>query len=83
MDSIDCLVIGAGGLAVVRALARRGREVIVVEAENLIGTGTSSRNGEIIHAGILSDRPCQDQLCVAGKVNLYAFCREYGPCSRC
>ena len=54
MDTIDCLVIGAGviGLAVARALARAGREVIVVEAEDAIGTGTSSRNSEVIHAGI-------------------------------
>jgi len=54
MDAVECLVIGAGvvGLAVARALARAGREVIVVEADNRIGTGTSSRNSEIIHAGI-------------------------------
>jgi L-2-hydroxyglutarate oxidase LhgO len=54
MASIDCLVIGAGviGLAVARTLARGGREVIVVEAESTVGAGTSSRNSEVIHAGI-------------------------------
>jgi L-2-hydroxyglutarate oxidase LhgO len=54
VNGIDCLVIGAGviGLAVARALARDGREVVVVEAEDAIGTGVSSRNSEVIHAGI-------------------------------
>ena len=54
MDEFDCAVIGAGvvGLAVARALALAGREVIVLEAEGAIGTGTSSRNSEVIHAGI-------------------------------
>ena len=54
MDQIDSVVIGAGvvGLAVARALALRGREVLVLEAADAIGTGTSSRNSEVIHAGI-------------------------------
>ena len=54
MDKVDCLVIGAGvvGLAVARALARAGREVVIVESAQAIGTGTSSRNSEVIHAGI-------------------------------
>jgi L-2-hydroxyglutarate oxidase LhgO len=54
MDRVDCVVIGAGvvGLAVARALALQGREVMVLEAANAIGTGTSSRNSEVIHAGI-------------------------------
>ena len=52
MSSVDCLVIGAGvvGLAVARTFARAGREVVVVEAEDAIGTGVSSRNSEVIHA---------------------------------
>ena len=87
MDSIDCLVIGAGvvGLAVARALARRGREVIVVEAEGAIGTGTSSRNSEVIHAGIYYPTGlAKTRLCVEGKAMLYAFCRDYGvPHRRC
>src|SRR3546814_2852748 len=54
MDQVECLVIGAGvvGLAVARSLARRGREVVVAEAATLIGSETSSRNSEVIHAGI-------------------------------
>ena len=54
VERIECAVIGAGivGLAVARELAMRGKEVIVLESENAIGTGTSSRNSEVIHAGI-------------------------------
>ena len=53
-EKIDCVVIGAGvvGLAVARELALAGREVIVIEQEDTIGTHTSSRNSEVIHAGI-------------------------------
>jgi L-2-hydroxyglutarate oxidase LhgO len=57
-----------------RALARAGREVVVVEAEDAIGTGVSSRNSEVIHAGRLA----KTRLCVEGKAMLYRFCREYG-----
>ena len=54
MEQVDCVVIGAGvvGLAVARALAQQGREVIILEAENAFGTITSARNSEVIHAGI-------------------------------
>ena len=54
MEQVDAVVIGAGvvGLAVGRALALAGREVMVLESENAMGTGTSSRNSEVIHAGI-------------------------------
>ena len=54
MDEVDCIVVGAGvvGLAVARALALAGHEVIVLEAADGIGTETSSRNSEVIHAGI-------------------------------
>ena len=54
MDKVECVVIGAGviGLAVARRLAQAGREVIVLEAAEGIGTVTSSRNSEVIHAGI-------------------------------
>jgi L-2-hydroxyglutarate oxidase LhgO len=81
MDAVECLVIGAGvvGLAVARALARAGREVVVVEAEDAIGTGVSSRNSEVIHAGIYyATGLAKTRLCVEGKVMLYRFCREYG-----
>jgi L-2-hydroxyglutarate oxidase LhgO len=87
MDSIECLVIGAGvlGLAAAWALARNGREVIVVEGEDRIGTGASSRNSEVIHAGIYYP-PGLDKtrLCVDGKAMLYDFCRDFGvPHKRC
>jgi L-2-hydroxyglutarate oxidase LhgO len=54
MEELDVAVIGAGvvGLAVARALAVRGREVVVLESESAIGMHTSSRNSEVIHAGI-------------------------------
>ena len=54
METLDCAVIGAGvvGLAIARRLARAGREVVVLEAESSIGNHTSSRNSEVIHAGI-------------------------------
>jgi glycine/D-amino acid oxidase-like deaminating enzyme len=87
MDSVECLVIGAGviGLAIARALARSGREVVVLESERVIGSGISSRNSEVIHAGIYYPSGLdKTRLCVEGKALLYAFCREYGvPHRRC
>lgn len=80
-ERIDCVVIGAGvvGLAVARELALQGREVIVLEAEESIGNHTSSRNSEVIHAGIYYPKgSLKARLCVAGKQLLYAFCREHG-----
>lgn len=79
MDSVDCVVVGAGviGLAVARELALRGREVIVLEAATAIGTGTSSRNSEVVHAGIYYPAgSLKAVLCVAGRDLLYAYCRE-------
>ena len=78
---IECVVVGAGvvGLAVARALARSGREVILVEAGEGIGVGISSRNSEVIHAGIYyPSGSLKAQLCVEGKQRLYAFCDERG-----
>jgi L-2-hydroxyglutarate oxidase LhgO len=67
------------GLAVARALARAGREVVVAEAEDAIGTGVSSRSSEVIHAGMYYPAGlAKTRLCVEGKALLYAFCREYG-----
>jgi L-2-hydroxyglutarate oxidase LhgO len=87
MESVECLVVGAGvvGLAVARALARAGREVIVVESESGIGSGVSSRNSEVIHAGIYYPTGLdKTRLCVAGKAMLYAFAHEFGvPHKRC
>ena len=87
MENVDCLVIGAGviGLACARALAEAGREVVVVERNDVIGAEISSRNSEVIHAGIYyptgSDKA---RLCVAGKQQLYAYCDQRGvPHRRC
>ncbi|MGD9885595.1 MAG: NAD(P)/FAD-dependent oxidoreductase [Reyranella sp.] len=80
-ETVDCVVIGAGvvGLAVARALALSGREVIVVEAADGIGTETSSRNSEVIHAGIYYPRgSLMAKSCVAGRRRLYAYCAEHG-----
>lgn len=81
MESVDCVVIGAGvvGLAVARALALAGREVIILEAAEGIGTGTSSRNSEVIHAGIYYPRgSLMARACVEGRRMLYAYCAEHG-----
>jgi L-2-hydroxyglutarate oxidase LhgO len=81
MDQVDCVVIGAGvvGLAVARALALQGREVMVLEAADAIGTGTSSRNSEVIHAGIYYPQDSlKARLCVEGKGLLYDYCAERG-----
>jgi L-2-hydroxyglutarate oxidase LhgO len=87
VEQVDCVVIGAGvvGLAVARALALQGREVMVLESENAIGTGTSSRNSEVIHAGIYySAGSLKAKLCVEGKQLLYHYCAERGIAhSRC
>src|SRR5712691_8307102 len=86
-ERVDSVVIGAGvvGLAVARALALARREVIVVEAESAIGTGISSRNSEVIHAGIYySPGSLKAKLCVAGRLALYPFLAERGvPHRRC
>src|SRR6202042_619626 len=77
----DCVVVAAGAfaLAVARALARAGREVIVLEAAAGIGTETSSRNSEVIHAGIYYPaNSLMARFCVAGRRALYAYCQEKG-----
>jgi L-2-hydroxyglutarate oxidase LhgO len=81
METIDCAVIGAGvvGLAIARRLALAGREVVVLEAEHSIGNHTSSRNSEVIHAGIYYPTgSLRARLCVAGKQALYRYCPEHG-----
>ncbi|PNG28051.1 NAD(P)/FAD-dependent oxidoreductase [Methylocella silvestris] len=89
METVDCVVIGAGvvGLAIARVLAMGGREVIVVEAARGTGTGNSSRNSEVIHAGIYyPPGSLKAKLCVAGRQALYAYCRSHGvafePCGK-
>jgi len=85
MDSVECVVIGAGviGLAVARALAQRGREVMVLEAAERFGTGISSRSSEVIHAGIYYARgSLKAQLCTAGRERLYEYCEQAGVAHR-
>jgi L-2-hydroxyglutarate oxidase LhgO len=79
IEGVDVLVIGAGavGLAVARAFAISGRDVVVLEAEAAIGSHTSSRNSEVIHAGIYYPAgSLKARLCVAGREALYAYCAE-------
>jgi L-2-hydroxyglutarate oxidase LhgO len=85
LEEVDCIVAGAGvvGLAVARALALAGRDVIVLEAAEAIGTGTSSRNSEVIHAGIYYPaNSLMARFCVAGRRKLYAYCAEKGVAHR-
>jgi len=87
VEKLDAVVIGAGvvGLAVARALAMAGREVVILEAEDAIGTHTSSRNSEVIHAGIYyAKNSLKARSCVAGKELLYEYCVAHGvPHQRC
>ena len=85
MDRIDALVIGGGvvGLAVARALALGGRETVVAEAQAAIGQGVSSRNSEVIHAGLYyTPGSLKARLCVRGKELLYALCESHGVAHR-
>jgi L-2-hydroxyglutarate oxidase LhgO len=87
METADCVVVGAGvvGLAVARSLALAGREVIVLEGQGCIGNGISSRNSEVIHAGIYYPAGSLKALfCVAGRKQLYQYCIERNvPFKRC
>ena len=80
-EEVDCVVIGAGvvGLATARALALAGREVLLLEACAAIGTQTSSRNSEVVHAGMYyATGSLKAQLCVRGNRLLYDYCAERG-----
>ncbi len=87
MESVDAVVVGAGvvGLAIARELALAGREVIILDAEDAIGTHTSSRNSEVIHAGIYYPKgSLKARSCVAGRDLLYEYCATHGvPHRRC
>jgi L-2-hydroxyglutarate oxidase LhgO len=81
MDRVECVVVGAGvvGLAIARRLAQAGLEVVVLEAAEGIGTATSSRNSEVIHAGIYYPAgSLMARMCVAGKRALYDYCGDHG-----
>ena len=81
MERVECVVVGAGivGLACARALAQHGHEVIVLERADMIGTQTSARNSEIIHAGIYYDSDsAKARHCRAGRDLLYAYCESHG-----
>jgi len=80
-NSLDCVVAGAGviGLAVARSLALAGRDVIVLESADSIGTEISARNSEVIHAGIYyPQNSLKAKLCANGKNMLYSYCKERG-----
>ena len=81
VENVDCVVIGAGvvGLACARALAMQGREVIILEQADAIGTETSSRHSEVIHAGIYYEPgSLKARFCVEGKIKMYRFMEERG-----
>ena len=87
--SIECVVIGAGviGLAVGRAVALRGHDVLVLDGADTIGSGTSSRNSEVIHAGIYYPQgSLKAKFCVQGKQALYQYCEQrhvsFRPCGK-
>src|SRR6516165_1699920 len=78
---MQMLVVGAGvvGLAIAREAAKRGHDVIVAEASSTIGSGTSSRNSEVIHAGIYyPSGSLRARHCTRGRRMLYEFCAKHG-----
>src|SRR5512141_2561047 len=87
IETTQCVVIGAGvvGMAIARQLAIAGVEVVILEAEDAIGTHTSSRNSEVIHAGIYYPKgSLKAASCVAGRELLYRYCETHGvPHRRC
>src|SRR5215469_449969 len=85
-EVVECVVIGAGvvGLAVARALALAGHEVMVLEKEHWIGAETSSRNSEVIHAGLHYPKDSlKARFCVEGRDRLYVYCAARGIPHRC
>jgi D-amino-acid oxidase len=87
VEQVDAVVIGAGviGLACARALAHAGREVVILERHSRIGEEISSRNSEVIHAGIYyPQHSAKARLCVRGKELLYRYCADHQvPHQRC
>ncbi len=81
MENVECVVVGAGaiGLAIARRLARQGLEVLVVEARGAFGEETSSRNSEVIHAGLYyTPGSLKARTCVTGRASLYDFLDDHG-----
>ena len=79
VQQVECVVVGAGvvGLAIARALATAKREVLVLEADSAVGTGVSSRNSEVVHAGLYYAKNSAKAIqCVRGRRLLYAYCAE-------
>jgi D-amino-acid oxidase len=86
MEEMDCVVIGAGvvGLACARALAEMGREVVILERESSFGTGISSRNSEVLHAGLYyPTNSLKAGFCIEGRDLLYRYCAERGIAHAC
>eukprot|EP00501_MAST-03F_sp_TOSAG23-6_P002201 GSMAST32.ASY1.ANO1.2301.1 assembled CDS len=85
--AVECVVIGAGvvGLACARRAARKGMEVVILDSESLIGSVTSARNSEVIHAGIYYPKGSKKaDMCVRGRKMLYKYCDSHGvPYKRC
>src|SRR6516162_9421310 len=80
-ENVEAVVIGAGvvGLAIARALAQAGRETLILDSADTIGSEISSRNSEVIHAGIYYPTgSLKARLCVAGRDRLYDYCRDHG-----
>jgi L-2-hydroxyglutarate oxidase LhgO len=80
MADFECVVVGAGviGLAIARALALAGREVVILEAGPAIGGETSSRSSEVIHAGLYYPTDSlKHRLCLEGRDALYRFCDRH------
>lgn len=81
MERVECIVVGAGvvGLAIARALAEAGREVLVLEQSDGIGTGVSSRSSEVVHAGLYyPPGSLKTRACIGGKTSIYAYCERMG-----
>lgn len=77
---VECIVVGAGvvGLAIARTLAQQGKEVLIVESESSFGSGVSSRNSEVIHAGLYYPvNSLKAKLCLRGKALLYDYCESH------
>lgn len=84
-DTIDAIVVGGGvvGLAIARALARAGQETLLLERNPTLGAETSSRNSEVIHAGLhYAPGSLRARLCVAGRDALYRYCASHGVAHR-